>query len=280
MKVALVGGTGQLGRALHRKLGERGHAAVQLSRSTNPPLDASDGSEMTGRLSELEPDAVVHLAAITDVTQAQRQPEAAWRLHAEGARHAARWCQQADRPLIYVSTDAVFDGTGRWYTEEDEADPLNAYATTKFLGERSVLSHGGTVVRCNFLGPGAGSLVASLFRRLKAGETVVGYLDAVFSPLHVEDLSEVLCCLVEDPVVGLLHVAGEQAVDKHSVACLVCEILGSGKVVAGRLPQDEVRRPCNTTLCSERARRFVDIVDRGWEQTVRDSVAEVRGGDG
>jgi len=53
--------------------------------------------------------------------------------------------------LIYISTDAVFDGErGSLYREEDEFNPINVYGLTKRKGEQSILAYElGTISRTN-----------------------------------------------------------------------------------------------------------------------------------
>jgi dTDP-4-dehydrorhamnose reductase len=278
VKVAVIGGTGQLGRALTSELSRHGDQAIIGARTTVPTLDASVEGAVAAYLETASPDAVVYVAASTELERCEADPEQAWRLHVRGPALAARWCSDRARPILSVSSDGVFDGASGNYTELDEANPLNVYAVTKFLGEREVLARGGTVIRTNFLGPGAGSLIASLVERLEAGEMIVGYADSVISPLHVEDVAAAIRRLLHEPVEGLLHVGGRAAITKHAIAQMVCDEIGNGRVVSGATVQRSIRRPLNTSLCSDQAQTLVGIVDRGWEATVRDSVAQIRKG--
>lgn len=280
MRVAVIGGTGLLGRYVARELDDHGHEVSVWSDKTDPAVDAGDRERLTEMLDAHSPDAVVYLAAVTDLLRCKRDPEAAWRVNAGGARVTAQWTAGRDAACLYVSTDSVFRGDRGNYTEHDEVDPLNDYAITKFLGERHVLGCGGTVVRTNFLGAGTGSLLEWLVREFESDARVTGYTDVVFSPLYAGDLATVLRLLIEAPVAGLLHAGGTEAVSKFEVAKVVHETIGSGHLEGGHIDQDEVVRPLNTVLDSSVLRGMVEVPDRSWDQTVRMGLSDIEEGVG
>ncbi len=277
MKVVILGGTGQMGRCLSAEMTNRGYEVVSVGRSSRPSVDCSEPDGVRRFLDSQNSDVVVHLAAMTSLEQCEEDPERAWRLHCLGVDAAAEWCTTRGRVLVHLSSDALFSGDSDWYRETDEVEPLNVYARTKFLGEREVLARGGTVVRTNFIGPGVTSLIASLARRLRGEEVVTGYVDCVFTPLHVADCAQAIIQLVEDPVPGLLHIGSAVPVSKFEIARSVCALVGRGSVVPGSLPQVPIRRPKSTCLHSERARQLIDIPDRGWECAVREIVLHLEG---
>jgi dTDP-4-dehydrorhamnose reductase len=94
----------------------------------------------------LDPDLVLHAAAWTDVDGAEQDPEGALAVNAGGTRNAAA----LGAPLVYFSTDYVFDGSkGAPYVESDESDPLSAYGRSKLAGELEV--ERGWIVRSSWL---------------------------------------------------------------------------------------------------------------------------------
>jgi dTDP-4-dehydrorhamnose reductase len=77
-------------------------------------------------------DLVLHAAAWTDVDGAEADPQSAFAVNVGGTQHAA----ELGAPLVYFSTDYVFDGTkGAPYTESDTPNPLSAYGRSKLQGE-------------------------------------------------------------------------------------------------------------------------------------------------
>lgn len=278
MRVAVIGGTGLLGRYVERELDNHGYEVCVWSDKTNPAVDVGDRARLTDMLHAHSPHAVVYLAAVTDLLRCKRDPETAWRVNAGGARVTAEWTASRETSCLYVSTDSVFRGDRGNYTEHDEVDPLNDYAITKFLGERYVLGCGGTVVRTNFLGAGTGSLLEWLVREFKRDARVTGYTDVVFSPLYAGDLATVLRRLIEAPVTGLLHAGATEAVSKFEVARVIHEAVGRGHLEGGRIDQGEVLRPLNTSLDSSLLRSIVEVPGRSWHEGVRMGLSDMEEG--
>ena len=85
---------------------------------------------------EQTPQAVVNCAAYTDVDGAEREPDEAMRVNADGARNVAAARPPVGASVVYLSTDYVFDGgKDSPYLETDEPGPLNSYGTSKLAGE-------------------------------------------------------------------------------------------------------------------------------------------------
>jgi dTDP-4-dehydrorhamnose reductase len=87
----------------------------------------------------VQPDVVVNAAAYTAVDLAEKEPDNAFAINAEGAENAARAAATMGVPIIHISTDYVFDGTkSAPYTESDPVAPQSVYGASKLLGERLV----------------------------------------------------------------------------------------------------------------------------------------------
>ena len=95
---------------------------------------------------ERDPELVFHAAAWTDVDGAEAEPDAARRVNVEGTRNVVA----LGVPVVYFSTDYVFDGEKRApYVESDEPRPLSVYGRTKLQGEREIGP--GWIVRSSWL---------------------------------------------------------------------------------------------------------------------------------
>ena len=276
MNVLVLGGTGLLGRYLVPLLRARDHEVTVRSRSTSPPMDLGDRTQARRSLDEVQPDRVIYAAANTDLEACEGQGEVAWRLHRSTPSACAEWCRDHDVPMVYISTDSVFDGEKGDYSESDEANPLNVYAVTKFLGEREVLAHGGLVVRTNFIGAGGRSFMSWLWEALTAGREVVGYRDIRFSPIYAGDLADSVERVISRYRSGLIHIGGRESITKHEIALEVSNAVDGGRVVAGDARQNVVRRPLDTTLRSDRAYGLWDLEPRGWRDAVAACVNDLR----
>src|SRR5215831_12380060 len=140
MRILVTGVTGQVGGALVGRL-RNVATVVAADRST---LDLSRPGEIASRLDEIAPDLIVNSAAYTDVDRAECERELAFVVNAASPGAMARWAARREVPLVSLSTDYVFDGSGeRPWQEDDAACPLSVYGESKLAGEMEVRRAGG-----------------------------------------------------------------------------------------------------------------------------------------
>ena len=190
-RILITGAGGQLGEALRESF----PWAVALRRRD---------FDVTTSTLEHTPDLVLHAAAWTDVDGAEADPAAAEAVNVQGTRNVAALAA----PVVYFSTDYVFDGAKREpYVESDEPRPLGAYGESKLLGEREVGD--GWIVRSSWLfGPTGRNFVRTMLALGAERDEVAVVDDQRGSPTYVGHLAEATRALLELPH-GLYHVAAE-----------------------------------------------------------------------
>jgi dTDP-4-dehydrorhamnose reductase len=153
---------------------------------------------------QAEASLVLHAAGWTDVDGAESDPDGARRVNVEGTRNVVA----LGAPVLYYSTDYVFDGSKREpYLESDEPRPLSVYGRTKLDGEREVGE--GWIVRSSWLFGWTGTNFVRTMLRLGAKRDEVSVVaDQRGSPTYVGHLAEATRELLELPR-GVWHVAAE-----------------------------------------------------------------------
>jgi len=148
-------------------------------------------------------DLVVHAAAWTDVDGAESDPQGTAAVNVGGTAHAA----ELGAPVVYVSTDYVFDGSKRTpYVESDAPNPLSVYGRTKLLGEAAA-GESVWVVRSSGLFGWTGRNFVRTMLALGAERDEVAVVDDQRSaPTYVGHLASALREVVELPP-GVWHVA-------------------------------------------------------------------------
>ena len=131
MKTLVFGKTGQVAAEL------RGHAGVVcLDRSE---ADLTDPQACARKIADHAPDAVINAAAYTAVDRAENEPELAHAINATAPAAMARATADLGIPLVHISTDYVFDGSGATaWVPSDPPDPINTYGITKLAGENGI----------------------------------------------------------------------------------------------------------------------------------------------
>ncbi len=136
MRVLVTGITGQVGGALVKTAAPEGVTWIAAGRDR---LDLGTPDRIAAQVDALAPDAVVNPAAYTAVDKAETDGETAFRANRDGPAALAAACAVRGIPLIHLSTDYVFDGTGiRPYRPDDPVAPLGVYGASKEAGERAI----------------------------------------------------------------------------------------------------------------------------------------------
>lgn len=129
----VLGGSGQVGRALRRVLPEARFVDID-------ELDLGDAAALDAWPWE-EHDVVVNAAGYTAVDTAETVDgrAAAWRANAEAPAALARLSAQHGFVLVHYSSDYVFDGTRELHDEDEPLRPLGVYGQSKAAGDLAVL---------------------------------------------------------------------------------------------------------------------------------------------
>jgi dTDP-4-dehydrorhamnose reductase len=252
VRIAVSGAAGGLGRAFLAVV----PAEHEVHAFARRDLDVRRHDQVTEALSSVEPDVILHLAAMTSVDGCEDDPQRAAETNVLGSFNVAVAARRTGALLLAVSTDYVFDGEkGEPYDERDLPNPLSLYAWTKYAGERAVLALAPDplVVRTAWVFGAADDFLTSAVRRLREGREVGGIVDQVGSPTHVTHLAERLLPLVDSGVRGIVHLAGPEATTWHDVLVrarrlggLLGEVLEQKSDELGRLAP----RPANSALTS------------------------------
>ena len=136
MKVLVTGASGQLGYDVYRVLQDNGFDVYSPRHSE---MDIVDLSSVRKVLSIERPEVVVHCAAWTNVDLAEDEEEKCRATNVDGTINIVECCKIMNIPIVYISTDYVFDGTGEepWKIG-DTPNPQNVYGKSKYDGERAV----------------------------------------------------------------------------------------------------------------------------------------------
>lgn len=179
---------------------------------------------------------VLHLAAKADVDGCEKDKPLgengdAWRINVLGTRNVVRACQQRGLPIIYISTDFVFNGENGPYSEEDQPSPINWYGQTKYEGEKIVGNSGlpFTIVRIAYPYRAKFEIkkdfARTIIAKLREGE-ISAVTDHVMTPTFIDDIAWAIDKLIETQNEGIFHVVGSQFITPYEAAVLIAKKLG------------------------------------------------------
>ena len=144
LNIAILGGKGQLGRAISRLSADSPHRYVAYDEHEANILD---GDALRDVLTGF--DIAINCAAYTNVEAAENNEESATNINVGGVAILSDICTELGIKLIHISTDYVFGGNSERntpYSEEESTAPINIYGKSKAEGEREALRNSDAVV--------------------------------------------------------------------------------------------------------------------------------------
>jgi GDP-4-dehydro-6-deoxy-D-mannose reductase len=264
-------------------------------------IDVANRDVVIEAVRDLRPDACIHLAAISSVVAAKRDPETTWRVNLHGTLNIAQAVLEhaPGCHLLFASSAEIYGGTFREGQPLDESAllaPMNSYAATKAAADLalgSMASEGLRVVRLrlfNHTGPGQSEAFvvpafARQIARIEAGHQRprlhVGALDPQRDFLDVRDVSSAyVACLRVAPELlpgtiiniasGVPRKIGDILDELMDIAGLHAEIVIDG----ARLRSSEI---VSATGDAARARHLLGWTAKTpWTQTLADVLADWR----
>jgi dTDP-4-dehydrorhamnose reductase len=210
-KIAITGAGGMLGQALSPCLESRGHQTVDLPKEE---LDVTNYSSVQQGLTAIKGlDLVIHCAAYTKVDQAESERGLAYLINGYGTENLAVVCNKLNVPMLYVSSDYVFDGEQHQpYTPWDFTRPLSVYGKSKLAGEMAVQRHLTKfyIVRTSWLyGPHGKNFVETVIRLAEEKKPLRIVSDQIGSPTCTLSLAEVIADLIGTERWGVYHASDD-----------------------------------------------------------------------
>ncbi|MGF6815082.1 dTDP-4-dehydrorhamnose reductase [Paraburkholderia atlantica] len=273
-KVAVIGGSGLLGRALIDELAGQvdWHIASTAFSRPSPQmvrLDVRDSLAVERFIDHVVPDAVVIAAAERRPDVCERDPAHARALNVDAVQMIASAANRHGAWTLSISTDYVFDGKHPPYRHDSTPAPLNAYGQSKLEGERALIetAERGCVLRLPLLyGPIANwseSAVTSLVPAIAASAAPAAQsakMDAwaIRYPTFTPDVAVVIRQMLErhargETISGIVQWSGDEPMNKYEIAVRLAEALQlDAHLTPQHTPTDATPRPHNCHLASSR----------------------------
>jgi dTDP-4-dehydrorhamnose reductase len=223
-RIAILGGKGMLGSDLALALCRQDAAPIALDL---PEFDITNSEHLERAVGCA--DVIVNCAAYTNVDGAESEAELAHQVNAEAVGRLGAVAREADKWVLHISTDFVFDGCcDKPYVETDHASPISTYGKTKLQGEQLLAASGCRycIMRVQWTYGSAGdNFMAKLLRRAKAGQEIRVVDDQIGSPTATTEVARVICELLRKEPDGIFHFASAGYVSRHEMAKFVFDKL-------------------------------------------------------
>ena len=241
MRIAITGAAGLFGHGLVAAFSSR-HTVIPLTRAD---ADITEADAVDALLARIRPEVVVHPAGIPDLDISDADPARAHLVNVEGTRHVVESARTIQAEVVYISTDAVFNGQSmRPYVESDRPDPITVYGRTKLAGEtitQTLPKH--WIFRVPVLfGPGKTNFVEKGLRRIAAGEQYIVASDQEGCATYTLDAAYKIMEVVEARRYGLYHLANQGACTRYELARRAAELAGLDPAKVVGVPAERMGR--------------------------------------
>lgn len=239
MKIAFTGAEGMLGHALQLAFSDLNPLCF-----TEESLDVTNLDHVMTRLREIRPDYLIHAAAFTNVDQCEAEPDKAYLVNGLGSRNIAMACEEIRCPVVYISTDYVFDGRKTApYDEWDSTNPISVYGRSKLMGETfvSTLTNRYYIVRTSWLyGRKGRNFVDTILGLLAQRDRIEVVNDQTGSPTYSMDLARTIRALLGRGY-GTYHITNSGSCSWYDFACAIAQIRGINKEIVPVTSEQFVR---------------------------------------
>jgi len=279
MRVLVTGGTGLLGKGLSETCPS--NCVLHVLHRNDRGVVEPPGSELVCDVLDRDTlgkifrthnfDVVLHAAGLASVDYVEHHVDEAVESNMTGTANVVECCNQFNKHLIYVSTNAVFDGTRAPYREGDPTCPINMYGRIKVQCEELVAKEAWSysVVRPIMMygwpyPSGRQNPVTWLLDRLSHGASVSIVTDVYENPLFYLQCGEALWKLVRRPDIKLVHLAGGEVVNRYEFAVAVAREFGLDagfiRPVGSNFFPDLAPRPRNTSFVTDRMEKELGVM--------------------
>jgi dTDP-4-dehydrorhamnose reductase len=219
--VWITGANGLIGNCLVQSAPK----SLQVRALTRADFDLLDFKKIEQAFSKDQPQLVIHCAAITNVADAQKNPQLARQVNFEATKFLAEL--SAGIPLVFFSTDLIFDGQKGNYSETDKPNPLHVYGETKLAAEQAVLKNPRHLVIRTSINAGVSLSGSRAFNEQlrrsfqNANGAMTLFTDEFRCPIAAVETARATWELAEKNCSGIFHVAGAEKLSRLQIGKLL-----------------------------------------------------------
>ena len=250
-KVLLTGASGFLGWNFCKQVSTNYELVGTYFRNKPPDIDINwvkinllDTSEISKLIDRVQPDIVVHLAAIANTAFCEEHPALSHHINVYTTIALAEASKKIGIPMIFSSTDLVFNGNSAPYAEDDFSYPLSQYGLQKQMAEESLLSdfEHVFVARLPLMFGETPTYTSNFYtqtiKNLQEGEPVRAFIDEYRTMISANVASTWLQKLIEyaldttpreEEKERLFHLGGSESCSRYEFALKMVKAFGLNK---------------------------------------------------
>ena len=281
-RALITGGTGLLGKALLETAPDGWEALATFHRMAPPvewrdrfhQLDVREEAAVSRLIASIRPDVVIHTASVGSVDEAERSPDTVRRVNVGGTAAIGSACRTLGAHVIFISSNAVFDGRHPPYAEDDPVRAVNRYGELKIEAEAWLRAHAGphAVVRPLLLygwplPGGRENAVTRWLERLEQGAVVEAAEDITSMPVPATTCAQAVWAAASARRQAIYHIAGADRISLAEFARETARVFGCDERLVQPVSRDRFAqlapRPADTSFTTAKMERELGIKPTG-----------------
>lgn len=233
-------------------------------------FDIKNKTEVVDFIRKINPEIIVHAASLGNVDYCEKNPTEAYKVNVEGTENIINAAKQANAKLIFLSSNAIYDGDNAPYDEKSTPNPVDVYGKTKVEGENLIKKSPLNFVILRLITMygwpslgGRGNPVTWIIENLKKGQRINVVNDIYNNHLYAAQAAEVIWKIIKENISGIYNIAGADCISRYDLACKVAKVFGLDESlinpVSSDFFKDIAKRPKNTCFDTFKMEKQVGI---------------------
>lgn len=234
-------------------------------------VDITKNKSISDFIKKVNPDIIIHAASLGNVDYCERNPEEAYKVNIEGTQNIIKAAKGVNAKIIFISSNAVYDGVNPPYDETIIPNPVDVYGKTKLEGEKEIFKSGldfcilRLITMYGWPNPGGRSNpVAWVIESLKKGQSLNIVNDIYNNHLWAGQAAETIWVMIEKKIKNnVFNIAGKDFLNRFDLALKTAEIFGLDSSLITPVSSDFfpgiAKRPKNTCFNTKKMEKKLGI---------------------
>lgn len=277
-KIIFTGITGLLGGYFLKQADSKHHEVIGIgNRNVQYPsdklfsIDITDRNKIQNLIKKIRPEIIIHAASIGNVDYCEKHPEEAYRINVLGTKHIIDGAKKVNAKIIFISSNAVYDGDNPPYDESSPRIPIDVYGKTKVKAEDLVSKSGLDITILRLMTMygwpplgGRTNPVVWVIDSLKKGEQIKVVNDIYNNHLYGGEAAKVIWQVIKDKKYNTVYnVAGLDSISRYDLALKTAKIFNLNPKLISPVDssffKDLAKRPKNTTFNTKKMEEELGI---------------------
>ena len=281
VKILLINDLHSFGKAIKEQSVSKGI----LFYSVTIPYDYYDVSNaLKQAIQKSGATIVLHTCNWHDHITAEKEPTKCYQANRDFTSKVAKVCNEMDIPLLYISSNLVFDGQKKSeYKETDTTNPVDVLSTSFLQSEQQIIDKCSKyiIIRFSWVIDYEGkNFLTSLLKTVKAKSEMVVVSDQQGTPTPKKDCTRVIIAIIQqincngnDSMWGIYHYASDAYISANQLAEKVisesknyCKIKVKSLRTIKSIDNKGIILPANARLNCNKILETFGIQRRPWKQ--------------